>query len=196
MNNIPIGRLTRSSTTNFVFACRIPEPEVPLFGAFVKAPSQRGQTDVIGLIHDIAFTDDLLVRQVAVVPNLPEEIVRDQRDNRQVPIEVGVLAVGYKLGGRYEHSLPPQPPVTLDQITPCTPDEICLFTERLDFIRLILAAPIASSDELIVAALRAAADCRQPDDRAAFAKQAGRELARLLSRDLARLESLLRRIKP
>jgi hypothetical protein len=192
---IAIGRLVRSSTIGFVFACKVPEPEVPVFGLFVKAPAQRNRSEVFGLIYDITFTDDMLVRQIAAA-DPPEEIVQDQRQNRQIPIEVSVLAVGYRNGAGITHALPPQPPITLDRINMCNDSEICEFTEQLGYLPLILNAPDAPSDELVAAAILRAADCRPPEARARFRRAAGRELARLLSRDLMRLENLLRRIRP
>ena len=196
MNEMTIGRLLRSSTTGYVFGCSVPEPAVPLFGMFVKAPAQRGQSEVIGLIYNIAIEDDAFVRQMVATPDLPEAYIQDQRLNRQVPIEVSVLSVGYRQGEAYVQSLPPQPPITLYRISSCSDHEVCEFTKRLDYMQLILNAPDAPADELIASALLRAADCRPPEDRSRFLRQAGRELARLLNRDLARLENLLRRIKP
>lgn len=196
MNEMTIGRLLRSSTTGYVFGCSVPEPEVPLFGMFVKAPAQQGQTEAIGLIYNIAIEDDPFVRQMVATPDLPEAYIQDQRLNRQVPIEVSVLAVGYRNGDRFVQALPPQPPITLDRISACSEAEVCQFTERLDYVRLILNAPDAPADELIAAAVERAAECRSPEDRPRFLREAGKELARLLSRDLVRLENLLRRIKP
>ncbi|MBI4631325.1 MAG: hypothetical protein HY740_06335 [Chloroflexi bacterium] len=185
----------RSSTTNYVFGCSVPEPEVPLFGAFVKAPAQRGQSEVIGLIYNIAIEDDPFVRQMIATPDLDEAYIQDQRVNRQVPIEVSVLAIGYRNGGGFTHDLPPQPPITLDRISPCDAAEIKQFTERLDYLRLILFAPDVPADELIAVSLRLAADCQPAEDRDRFLRNAGRELAKLLNRDLARLEKLLKRLK-
>ena len=190
-----IGRLLRSSTLDYVFGCSVPEPEVPLFGAFVKAPAQRGKSDVIGLIYNIAIEDDPFVRQMIATPDLDEAYIQDQRVNRQVPIEVSVLAIGYRNGDGFIHDLPPQPPITLDRISPCDADEIKHFTERLDYLRLILFAPDVPADELIAVSLRLAADCQTSEDRERFLRNAGRELAKLLNRDLARLEKLLKRLK-
>ena len=77
-----IGRLLRSSTTGYVFGCSVPEPEVPLFGEFVKAPAQRGTAEVIGLIYDIVVEDDPFVRQMVATPDLSETYIQDQRQNR------------------------------------------------------------------------------------------------------------------
>jgi len=191
-----IGRLLRSSTSGYVFGCSVPEPEVPLFGAFVKAPAQRNTAEVIGLIYDIVIEDDPFVRQMVATPDLSETYIQDQRQNRQVPIEVSVLAVGYRNGGDFVHGLPPQPPITLDRISPCPADEVLKFTVRFDYLQLILNSPDVPADELVAVSLKHAAEMRPAQDRSFFLRDAGKELARLLGRDLSRLENLLRRIKP
>jgi len=106
-----------------------------------------------------------------------------------------VLAIGYRNDDGFIHDLPPQPPITLDRISPCDAAEIAQFTERLDYLRLVLFAPDVPADELIAISLRLAADCQPPEDRERFLRNAGRELAKLLNRDLARLEKLLKRLK-
>ena len=191
-----IGRLLRSSTTGFVFGCRVAEADVPRFGEFVKAPAQRGQAEVMGLVYDIVMEGDAFVRQMVATPNLSEEYVQDMRENRSVPIEVSVLAVGYKSGAAWTQALPPQPPVTLDRISLASIDEVIEFTTQFDYLRLLLDSLEAPTDELIATSLKHAAGLRAPSERGRFLRNAGRELARLLSRDLTRLENLLRRIKP
>lgn len=192
---VTIGRLLRSATTGYVFGCSVPEPDVPRFGDFVKAPAQRGRANVIGLIYNIVVEDDAFVRQMVAAPDLDEAYILDQRLNRQVPIEVSVLSIGYD-NGAIACGLPPQPPVTLDSIRPCTQREVIECTGSFEYLRLVLNAPDAPADELIAVSLRNAAAMRPPEDRPFFLRSAGRELARLLSRDLPRLENLLRRIKP
>lgn len=188
-----MGRLIRSSNRDFVFASQVPEPDMPLFGSWVKAPAQRHQTEVFGLVYNIAFTEDELTRQIAATPNLPPEYILDGR-NRQIPIEVSVLAVGYRREGRLYQALPPQPPVTLDQITACLPEEIAVFTAQLDYLRLVVEARETPVDELLAASVRYAAAARPPDQRPAFLRRAGIGLARLLARDLTRLEGVLNHI--
>lgn len=192
-----IGRLLRSSTTGYVFGCAATEPSMPRFGDFVKAPAQRGQITVIGLVYDIVIEDDAFVRQMVASRDLDEAYILDQRENRQVPIEVSVLSIGYIAGaGAVNCGLPPLPPVTLDGIHPCSPDEMAGCTASFEYLRLILNNPDVPADELIVVSLAQAAAARPPDDRAPFRRRAGRELAHLLNRDLPRLEALLRRIRP
>jgi hypothetical protein len=196
MTTAAIGRLLRSSTTGFVFGCSVPEPDVPCFGDFVKAPAQHQQSEVIGLIYDITIEDDPFVRQMVATPDLTEAYILDQRENRQVPVEVSVLAVGYCSHGEFRQSLPPQPPITLDQISQCSDEEVRAFNQRLDYVGLILNALDVPTDDLLAAALRNAAAALPADERRAFLIGAGQECARRLSGDLVRLENLLRKIKP
>jgi hypothetical protein len=196
MTTAAIGRLLRSSTVGFVFGCSVPEPDVPCFGDFVKAPAQRGQSEVMGLVYDITIEDDPFVRQMVATPDLTEAYILDQRENRQVPIEVSVLAVGYCSQGEYRQSLPPQPPITLDQISLCSPEEVRAFNERLDYIGLILNALDVPTDDLLAAALRNAAAALPAEERRPFLVAAGQECARRLCGDLVRLENLLRKLRP
>ena len=189
--SIPIGRLLRSSTVGFTFGCAVPEPEVPVFGAFVKAPAQQDQSEVIGLIYDILIEDDPFVRQLIATPDLPEAYIQDQRQNRMVPIEVSVLSVGHRNGNGLFHRLPPQPPITLDHIRQCTPVEITTFTERFGYLGLVLNAVDVPTDDLIASALDQAASVRPVEQRRYYLIQVGKELARLLGNDLPRLETLL-----
>lgn len=191
-----VGRITRSSTTRFSVGCHVlkSDPQVPVFGALAKAPA--GDAEVFGLIYDVRMEDDPFVRQMATTDGLPPEYIEDQRRNRQVPIEVSVLAVGYRLNGALHYRLPPQPPLSLDVLITCSDKELIAFTDRLDYFRLALDARDLPADELLAANLRYAAEARGPDAAPTFLLDAGRELARLLSLDLTRLDSILRRMQP
>jgi hypothetical protein len=190
---IEVGRIIRSSTTRFAVGCQVLRPQVPIFGSLVKVRAV-GQDEVYGLIHDVRMEDDPFVRQMAAADGLPPEYIEDQRRNRQIPIEVGVLVVGYQEQEQIYHRLPPQPPLSLDVIHTCTADELVDFTERFDYFRLVLDNRDLPADELLAANLRYAAVARDPDGRD-FLLDAGRELARLLAMDMQRLDGLLRRIR-
>jgi hypothetical protein len=190
-----IGRVTRSSTRGFVGAIRLPEPEVPVFGSFVRVEAQRGRSAVIGLIYDIQVEDDAFTRQVATSEGLTAEQLADSQFNRQVPLEYSALAVGYLLDDGYRYTLPPQPPLTMATIHALSPAETRRFSERPDWIALVLGAPEIPADDLLAASLRLAAEARPQADRGGFLVTAGRECARLLSHDLARLDNLLRALQ-
>ncbi|MCK4692159.1 MAG: hypothetical protein KAT23_00925 [Anaerolineales bacterium] len=187
-----IGRVTRCSIRGFVGAVRLPEPDLPSFGAFCKAEAQQGHSQVIGLIYDISIEDDEFARQMATAESLSPEQFSDHQYNRQVPVEFSALAIGYQRDDQFHYNLPPQPPLTLAPIRALTPAERMAFTQRLDFIPLILSAPNLPVDDLLTAALRQAAQDRSGGECRRFLLQAGRECARLLDRDLSRLHVVVR----
>jgi hypothetical protein len=191
-SSIPVGRVMRSSTSEFTIGTRLLQVEVPRFGDFVKAAAP-GNYEVIGLIYDVLIEDDAFVRQLVTADR--EEIIRDQRENRQVPAVVSVLVVGHLQDGKMYQYLPPQPPIALDQIVTCSKDEVIRFTNDFTYFRTVLDAKEARSDELLAASLRTSAEARGSSGRD-FLVRAGRELSRLLAFDTVRLEGLLRRIRP
>jgi hypothetical protein len=189
---IEVGRIIRSNTTRFAVGCQVLRPQVPVFGALVKVCVLGDE--VYGLIHDVRMEDDPFVRQMAAADGLRPEYIEDQRRNRQVPIEVGVLVVGYRRGDNIYHRLPPQPPLSLDVIHTCAAGDLVEFTARFDYFRLVLDNHDIPVDELLAANLRYAAKARDPGG-PEFLVEAGRELARLLAMDLPRLDAILRRIR-
>ena len=192
--SLQVGRVLRAGTRGFVIGCAVMQPDIPAFGSFVRAEGQTPGSAIYGLIYDVSVEDDPFVRQF-ISADPPEEVVRDQRENRQIPIEVSVLAVGCNDGDTIRHRLPAQPPVTLDWLYQCSDEDVRAFTARFDYFRLVLEARELPADELLAASLRAAAAARPEGERETFLVEAGRELARLLAGDPVRLEGLLRRLR-
>jgi len=190
---ITVGRVLRSSTAGFTVGCRIRQQDVPEFGAFVKVTHDAAYT--VGLIYDVQFVDDPLVRQIITAEPVSTELQLDQ-SQRLAPNEISVLIIGFTREGKIYQHLPPQPPATLYQIVTCTSGEVIAFTQQFTFLRTILDARDAPADELVAASLRLAAAARPESERRAFLLSAGRELARLLSADPVKLEGILRRIRP
>jgi hypothetical protein len=190
---IPVGRVLRSSTTSFSIGTKTLAADVPRFGAFVAAAAPDGG-DIIGLIYDVVIDDDLFARQL-IGAEVSAEYIADQRQNRQVPIEISVLVVGHARDGKMYQYLPSQPPIALDEIVTCSDTEVVQFTADFTYFRTVLNAKDAPADELLAAALRLAAGARGAQGRD-YLVRAGRELSRLLAFDAVRLEGLLRRIKP
>ena len=72
----------------------------------MRRPSERwcacrwqGDYQVYGLIHDIHIDDDGLVRQLVTAEGVEEAVIADNRMNRNVPLEMSVLSVGYRRAG-------------------------------------------------------------------------------------------------
>ncbi|HET90985.1 MAG TPA: hypothetical protein ENN99_09655 [Chloroflexi bacterium] len=193
-SGIRVGRVLRAGTRGFAIGCAVMRPDIPAFGSFVRAAGLTPDSAIYGLIYDVTVEDDLFVRQF-VSADPPDEVVLDQRENRQVPIEVSVLAVGCGDGERVRHCLPAQPPVTLDWLYQCSDQEVRAFTTRFDYFRLVLESREVPADELLTASLRAAAAARLESERDSFLVAGGRELARLLSGDPVRLEGILHRLR-
>jgi hypothetical protein len=193
---LTIGWVLRASTVGFTVGCRVLQPSVPQFGDLVKVPLPSDDTHIFGLIYDVQVQDDPAVRQLILAGEIEPEAVLDQRENRLVPIEISVLIVGYQRERKIVQGLPPQPPVSLDILTMCDEADIRAFTKQLDYMRLVLNATQIPADELLIANLRQAAAAYPPEIRNQFLLNAGRELARLLSFELVRLDGILRRVKP
>lgn len=190
-----LGRVLRASTASFTAGCRTLEDDLPVFGALVQAERSDGSA-VYGLIYDVRVDDDPFVRQLIAAGDLTEEYVQDQRQRRQVPVEVNVLVVGGRdRAGQVFQRLPPQPPATLSWVAVCQDGQVRQFSRRLDFLRPVLDAADAPADELAAAALRQMAAAQGDNARARdYLIDAGRELARLLSREPARLNGILQRM--
>lgn len=192
MSGIEIGRLLRSGTTGFVVGCKAQQITAPSFGALVRAPLETGY-QVFGLIYDIHIDDDGLVRQLVTAENVSDEVLRDNRENRTVPVEIGVLALGHEEGGQVSHLLPPRPPLSLDVIYLCTPEEIVRFTGagRLGYLRHILRDPQLPTDELLAAHLKQARAAHAAAGDAGWFEAAVQEVIALLRDDSPRLMQVL-----
>jgi hypothetical protein len=195
---VQVGRVLRSSTTAFTVGCRqlIAQQDqcVPQFGALVKAERGPGQI-VYGLIYNVTIEDDAFVRQLVAAGVDTAEVIEDQRQRRQVPIVIDVLVAGFGAGGEIYHRLPPQPPATLEPIYICNNAELVRFTAQHDWLRTVLGAVDVPADQLLAAAVRAAAEARPSSQQEAYRVAAGRELAGLLALDLTRLDGILRHLR-
>lgn len=192
MAEIEIGRLLRAGITGCVVGCRVSQLSVPAFGDLVRIPLADG-LQVYGLIHDIHIDDDGLVRQLVTADALSDEVIRDNRENRNVPVEVSVLFVGYEQGGAVSHLLPPRPPLTLDAIYPCSEGELCRFTAagRFGYFRHILRAADLPIGELLAAHIQKTARAQKLNGNAEWVNDASRELITLLRDDYPTLNSVL-----
>jgi hypothetical protein len=117
-------------------------------------------------------------------------VIADNRLNRNVPVEISVLAVGYRQGARIYHLLPPRPPLSLDVIYLCSPAEVVKFTAagHFGYFRHVLAAKDIPIAEVLAAHIRQAS-AAHPDR--IWAENAARELITLLRDDYPALMAVL-----
>ena len=192
MSTIEIGRLLRAGTTGCVIGCRVSQLDTPVFGGLVSIPLESGY-QVYGLIHDIHIDDDGLVRQLVTTPSLSEDVLLDNRINRNVPVEISVLFCGYEQAGRISHLLPPRPPLSLDAIYTCSPEELVRFTGagQFGYFRHILRNEEVPLGELLAAHLEQASLAHTAAGNSAWICSATQELITLLRDDYPSLIGVL-----
>lgn len=164
----------------------------PAIGQFVRA----GSPAIYGVVCQ--------VRTEPLDPSRPvlargeyaateEEIYRDNPQiSRLLTSRFETLIVGHQAEELFYQHLPPLPPRVHSFVHTCSPDEVSVFAENLDFLHLLIRAGAAASDEVIGACV-IAASAASPDRQAVMVR-AGRVLATELSGDLPRINAILRRI--
>jgi hypothetical protein len=186
---IQIGHLLRAGTSGFVAGCSVSQLKAPAFGALVRAPVGE-EYNVYGLITDIHIDDDGLVRQLVTAGEVQEQVIADSRVNRIVPVEMSVLAVGYEQGEKVSHLLPPRPPLSLDVIYLCDPQELAKFTSagHFGYFRHILRAEDVPVGEVLAAHIL---DVKQKTKNEKWVEKAAQELITLLRDDYPTLMAVL-----
>jgi hypothetical protein len=192
MSEIQIGRLLRANTTSFVVGCRVNQLEAPSFGGMVRVPLEGGY-QIYGLIYDIRIDDDGLVRQLVTAQDVDEAIIADNRVNRNVPVEMSVLTVGYQEDGPIQHLIPPLPALSLDVIYLCTGKELVEFTStgRFGYFRHLLRAADIPVGELLAAHIQQANAAQTATGNSEWSRAATQELITLLRDDYPTLMAVL-----
>ena len=191
MQSYKIGHLLRAGTTGFVAGCSFSQFDTPTFGSLVRADLGKGY-QVYGLIYDIHIDDDGLVRQLVTAEQVSDEVIKDNRERRIVPVEMSVLTVGYQQEGRVFHLMPPRPPISLDVIYLCDDVELARFTDsgRFGYFRHVLRIKDAPIGEILASHIQQAGAAHGPDS-ARWKESATQELITLLRDDYPTLMSVL-----
>jgi len=145
------------------------------------------------LSHDIHIDDDVLVRQLVAAEGVDDEVIADNRLNRNIPLEMSVLSVGFANDGPIFHLVPPRPPLSLDVIYLCDPADLCRFTAagRFGYFRHILRAVEVPIGELLAVHLQQAQAAHRSAGDPSWADAATQELITLLRDDYPTLMSVL-----
>jgi hypothetical protein len=192
MTAIEVGRLLRAGTQGFIAGCRVSQVDGPTFGALVRVPLGQDES-IYGLIYDIHVDDDGLVRQLAAADGIDDTIILDNRVNRNVPIEISVLSIGYRQVKQVYHLLPRRPPLSLDLMYLCDDDEVRTFTgyQRFGYFRHILRAVDLPMGELLAAHLQQAGEIHRKYGDEDWTSRAMQEIIILLRDDYTLLMSVL-----
>lgn len=189
---ILIGKLLRADNRAFVAGCRTKELIAPALGALCKVRLEEG-LEIYGLIGNIIINDDSLVRQLVSGISLPTEYTEDNRHNRNLPVEISVLCVGFGQDGKIFHRLPPRPPLSLDALYLCDDAELVRFSSagRYGYFRHILRLDDQPVEEILTAHLANARQAHAQHGRADWYTGACQELIVLLRDDYEGLMNVL-----
>ena len=149
-----IGRMLSANSRECVVSSLTPQNEIPAYGSMLRIPLGEGQPEIYGVVTDVTLEEDGFLRQIASSADISEEVIRDAQENRSVPIVIRVAYIGYTEEDRVLHLLPPRPPVTLTSIYPCSAREICEFTRKLGYLRLLMNVTNLPAGELLAVHLR------------------------------------------
>jgi hypothetical protein len=196
-----IGEVVEATTAEFT-AQSYELHQAPPFGSLVKA--WEGEMAIYGVVcHSSTASIEPGRRPIARGREAEREediFAQNPQLARLLRTDFRALVLGHESQGQVYHFLPPRPPRIHAFVYPCSPEEVVGFTESLDFLPLILAAGNAVPREELVGGGGgggggAGARSSSGGERA-FLVRAGKELALLLAGEPARLNLILRRIRP
>ncbi len=192
MTAIPIGRLLRANTTGCVMGCRLNQVSTPAFGDMIRIPLHDGKR-IYGLVHEIHIDDDGLVRQL-VSTEVSPEIIEDNRQNRNAPIEMSVVFIGWEDEyARIYHTRVPYPPLTLDEIFPCDDEDVLRFTSREQpgYLRALLRNEELPAADLLSAHFNQVLSIKNHPDREGRRERYLSEVIALMKDDYPQLMDVL-----
>jgi hypothetical protein len=192
MTPIAIGRLLRSNTSNCVIGCQVSPSEAPAFGQLLRIPLEDG-SQVYGLVSEIHIDDDGLIRQLVSSAGIAEEIIEDNRRNRNMPVEMSVQFIGWERDHILSQTRVPRPPLSLDTIYICTDAEIAAFTTsgKFTYLRALLRDEDLPAADLLTAHLRQVLRAHQNAGMGHGVENALREVIALLKDDYPQLMDVL-----
>lgn len=189
-----LGEVVEASTSQFVAQCHRLY-EAPSLGALVKS---EGDSPVYGVVGEVTtHSIDPGRRTMAMgEEDASGEAVyqRNPQLARLLTTEFRAIVVGHRDDGQVRRYLAPLPPRIHAFVFACESEEVAGFSDSMDFLPLLLAAPVGSPDEVVAAFLRRSS--RAHPDPEAFLVQAGKELATTLGGQFQRLSVILRRLAP
>jgi len=190
-----VGEVIKAASAEFTAQCYKLD-EAPPLGCLVKTQSKPG--DIYGVVYDVETQSLEPGRRVVArgekLESKDEVFAANPQLSRLLATDFKVLVVGQAEGRGWHYYLPPRSASIHSFVYACTPEEVRGFTQSLDFLSLLVNARIlVPVDEVVGSCLRyAGLTYTDPDE---FLVKAGKELARLLSNDINRLNSLLKRLR-
>jgi hypothetical protein len=191
-----VGEVIEASTTEFVAEC-YQLYGLPPLGSLVTVGDADEKT--FGIVcHATTASVEPGRRPIARGRDeaSEEDIYRSSPQlEKLLRSEFSALVVGHGDGDFIHQYLPPNPVRIHSFVYLCSPEQVKAFSRSFDFLNLLLGTSLpVSMEELIAATLRQMSQAQE--DKPAFLKTAGRELAVLLGGEFSRLRAILGRIAP
>ena len=189
-----VGEVIEASTTHFVAEC-YELYELPPLGSLVSVGEVGERT--FGIVcHATTASVEPGRRPIARGKNeaSEEEVYKSSPQlEKLLRSEFNALVIGHSSGEAVHQYLPPKPARIHSFVYLCPSEQVREFSRSFDFLNLLLNTSLpVSVEELAAATLRQMSQSHE--DKQAFLKVAGRELAVLLSSESSRLRAILGRI--
>ena len=188
-----LGEVVEASSAEFTIHCYQLHVGAPL-GTLVRTDGP----EILAVVRNVTTASiDPARRPVARGQDQPDSEAVYQSNpqlEKLLRTEVQAIIVGHRGDNGFHQYLPALPPRIHAFARACGADDLRNFTQRLEFLPLLLQGQPPLADEVTAAFLRQAAAAHS--DSESFLIAAGQEVARLLGSDLRRLNSLLRRLRP
>lgn len=194
-DDLRIGEIIEASTASFTAQSYILW-EIPRLGSLIKTTD--GGLELYAVVCRAATSGIEPGRKP--IPRGKDEASEEAifKSNPQLTqllrSEFAALMVGYREGESIRRYLPPRPARIHAFVKPCSTEEALAFSQKLDFLNIILKSKVETPVEEFTAAVLRGLAAAQPNPEG-FLVQAGRELARLLSADYSQLKAILERIR-
>ncbi|ACK66223.1 conserved hypothetical protein [Rippkaea orientalis PCC 8801] len=203
-----IAEVIETSTTEFLAQCLEPEelnfPVMPPFGSWVKARDEESGNKIYGIVtYATTSPIDSVHRARALGLSLTD--LREQQPQifAMLKTEFRAAIVGFEtpensvngngqhLGKIYQY-LPPRPPQIHQGVYQCQPQEIIHFSDKIDFLRILLQVKNSPPEALVAASIREIYLLRKADRD--WLVKVGRTLSILLKDDYDRLQYILSQV--
>ncbi|NES85922.1 MAG: hypothetical protein F6K10_33590 [Moorea sp. SIO2B7] len=203
-----IAEVIETATTEFLAQCLEPEdlnfPVMPPFGSWVKSIDEESGNKILAVVTYVTTSPiDSVHRARALGLSLAD--LREQQPQifAMLKTEFRTTIVGFETpsaspkdvnhrrGQMYQY-LPPRPPQIHQAVYRCQPSEVIHFSERLDFLRILLQVKNTPAEALTAAAIRQIYRLRNANRD--WLVKVGRTLSILLKDDYDSLRYILSQI--
>ncbi len=196
-----VGEVIETSLTNYT-AQTYKLDDSPPFGGLVRVCDRGRRSEIFGVVHHIATGGidpgrRATARGNGEFPLNDEQIYSENPQlSRLLRTEFGVTVLGCRKldsdgqPGRTTYVFPDYPPPLHYSVVLCSPQALIEFTNEPRYLRTLLEARDAPTEELTAAVLRRGAEARGMQGRD-WLVESGRYLARLLKEDYDRLRLIL-----